>query len=399
MTRQPVTFIVNGDRKDLFVEPQWTLAEVLREHLGLTGTKIGCDSGDCGACTVLLDDKPVLSCLTLAVTADGCEIRTIEGVAQNGALHPLQQSFLEHGALQCGFCTPGMILTSTSLPNGESHPLTGLEIREQLSGNLCRCTGYQKIVDAITGDNPATSGLRDPKSELKIDGVPKVTGSAQFTDDISLPGMLYGKILRSPHPHARILSLDTAKAQRLPGVLAVMTGNDLQTKFGILPSSQDETALAVDKVRFVGDGVAAVAAVDEFTAQEALKLIDVQYELLPPVLTMKDALRTDLPKLHGETKYDDNAAKRVALEFGNVDEGFAEADYVREDEFFYDASTHAMLEPHSALASFDPPPNSADYRGGNLTLWSSTQTPQRFLVHWSGISMSRSPASARTASS
>jgi 4-hydroxybenzoyl-CoA reductase alpha subunit len=187
--------------------------------------------------------------------------------------------------------------------------------------------------------------------------------------------MLYGKILRSPHAHARIVSIDTSKAEQLPGVVAVMTGKDLPTKYGILPSSQDETVLCSDKVRFIGDGVAAVTAVDEFTAQEALKLIDVRYEPLPPVLSINDALRTDIPKIHEETKHANNVAKNVELEFGNVEEGFAEADYVREDEFFYGPSTHAMLEPHSALASFEPSKDTDSYKDGYLTLWSSTQTP------------------------
>ncbi len=401
MAKHAITLIVNGDRKELSVEPQWTLAEVLREQLGLTGVKIGCDLGDCGACTILLDGKPVLSCLLLAVMADGCSIQTIEGIARNGVLHPLQQSFLEHGALQCGFCTPAMILTSAAML-GDTHSLTtgGLSeqrIREKLSGNLCRCTGYQKIVTAVKAisdfsvekselPNPSLasygasaplqkSAIPNPQSEIKIDGVPKVTGSAKFTDDLVLPRMLYAKILRSPHAHARILSIDSSKAERCPGVVAVMTGKDLPTKYGILPASVDETALCIDTVRFIGDGVAAVAAVDEFAAQEALKLIDVRYEILPAVLSIDDALRNDLPKLHADTKYTNNVAKHVALEFGDVGEGFSDADYVREDEFFYDANTHAMLEPHSALASYEPPAASREYRDGRLTLWSSTQTP------------------------
>lgn len=402
MTCRQIDITVNGDRHRLAVEPRATLAEVLREQLGLTGTKIGCDGGECGTCTVLMGGRPVLSCLVLAVTADGCEIQTIEGVASGSVLHPLQQSFLEHGAVQCGYCTPGMVLTSKSLIDGSGDHPSEKEIREGLAGNLCRCTGYQKIVQAVadslpgadpkTGGNTESGSSRDRGSPVKIDGVPKVTGSAQFTDDLSLPRMLRAKILRSPHAHARIISIDVSRAKRLPGVVAVMTGRDLTTRYGILPSSQDETALAVDKVRFVGDGVAAVAAVDEMTAQEALQLIDVQYEPLPPILSIDDALRTGLPKIHEESRYPDNTAKHVKLEFGNVEEGFAGADYVREDEFFYDASTHAMLEPHSALASFEPSPDSSDPKDGSLTLWSSTQTPHyvhRALARVLGLPASR----------
>ncbi|MDH3251511.1 MAG: molybdopterin-dependent oxidoreductase [Ignavibacteria bacterium] len=388
MSKQLITLTVNGEPRELAVEPHWTLAEVLREQLGLTGVKIGCDVGDCGACTVLLDGKPILSCLTLAVTVEGRSIETIEALARNGVLHPLQKSFLHHGATQCGFCTPGMILTSKAIL-GLNDTLSEDVVREQLSGNMCRCTGYTKIVEAVQNAHLALDVA--PFSPVKVDAVGQVTGGAKYADDLTLPRMLYGKILRSPHAHAKIVSIDTSKAEAHPGVVAVMIGSELLTKYGILPASQDETALCIDKVRFVGDGVAAVAAVDERTAQEALKLIIVQYELLAPVLSMEDALRTDLPKIHSETKYEDNVAKHVTLEFGNVEEGFTEADLVREDEFYYGASTHAMLEPHSALASFEPPSQSESYKDGHLTVWSATQTPH--YVHRTLAKVLEMPAS------
>ncbi len=373
MGKQLITLTVNGDRHEVAVEPQWTLAEVLREQLGLTGVKIGCDLGDCGACTVLADGKPILSCIRLAVTVEGCAIETIEGLAKDGTLSPIQRSFIDHAALQCGFCTPGMILTSKSLID-EGGERTEEEIRERLSGNLCRCTGYTKIIEAVQCEGHRNAGACE-KQGVKVDAVGQVTGAAKYTDDLSLPRMLFAKILRSPHAHARILSIDTSKAEKLPGVVAVMTGKDLPTKYGVLPSSQDETALSFDRVRYVGDGVAAVAATSERIAQEAIRLIEVKYELLPAILSIEDALRSDLPKIHEETRYPDNTSKHVELEFGNVEEGFAEADYVREDEFFYDASTHAMLEPHAALASFEPARENGDFRNGHLTLWSATQTP------------------------
>ncbi|HLF14660.1 MAG TPA: molybdopterin cofactor-binding domain-containing protein, partial [Bacteroidota bacterium] len=364
---------VNGEERRLTVDAATTLSELLRGQFGLTGLKIGCDLGECGACTVLLDGKPVLSCITLAVTADGAAVTTIEGVAHGGTLDDVQRNFLEHGGLQCGFCTPGMILSAKGLLGEQAHPDEDT-VRHALAGNLCRCTGYQKIVNAVTGKSAAGG------APSKVDGVPQVTGAAQYTDDLALPRMIHGKILRSPHPHARIVSIDTSGAERMEGVLAVMTGKDLPEKFGILPASQDETALAVDRVRFVGDPVAAVAAIDERTAKEALSLIEVRYEPLPAVLSMKDAARRDLPKIHNDTRYRDNTAKHVELAFGDVEEGFAGADYVREDEFFYDGNTHAMLEPHSALASYEPAAGvpaagSSAVGGGYLTLWSSTQVP------------------------
>lgn len=147
-SKQLIELRVNGETREVLVEPRTTLLQVLREDLGLTGTKQGCDAGDCGACTVLIDGHPVVSCLTLAIEAQGKEILTIEGLDREGRLHPLQQAFIDHYAVQCGFCTPGMILSAKALLDRNSHPTEG-EVREAISGNLCRCTGYVKIVEAI----------------------------------------------------------------------------------------------------------------------------------------------------------------------------------------------------------------------------------------------------------
>ncbi|GBC76772.1 4-hydroxybenzoyl-CoA reductase subunit alpha [bacterium HR08] len=200
----------------------------------------------------------------------------------------------------------------------------------------------------------------------KVDALPKCTGETRYADDLHFPRMLYAKILRSPHAHARIRRIDVSRAQAVPGVHVVLTGRDLPTRFGILPVSQDEEALCVEKVRFVGDPVAAVAAVDEWTAEEALRLIEVEYEPLPALLTMEQALAESSVRIH---EYGDgpNIHKLVSLEFGEVAEGFAQADYVREDIFFYAGSTHLPLEQHAAVAHYGP--------DGRLTLWSSTQTP------------------------
>lgn len=146
--KQVISFTVNGSREEVFVESWRTLAEVLREDLGLTGIKVGCERGNCGTCTVLMDGKPVRSCLVLAPQASGKDILTIEGLSQNGRLHPLQQAFMEHFAVQCGFCTPGMILTALALL-GENPSATEDDIRKELHGNLCRCTGYKKIIEAV----------------------------------------------------------------------------------------------------------------------------------------------------------------------------------------------------------------------------------------------------------
>ena len=204
------------------------------------------------------------------------------------------------------------------------------------------------------------------KSLRKIDAVAKVTGVTKFADDLMFPRMLYCKLLRSTEPHAKIVRIDTSAAERLDGVIAVLTGKDLPIPFGILPVSQDEHALCLDKVRFIGDPVAAVAATSEETATAALDLIKVDYEPLRAIASAEDALAHPEPRIHD---YGDsgNLHKLIDLEFGDVEEGFAEADLVREDLFFFEGNTHLPMEQHAAAAVWSP--------DGKVTLWSSTQTP------------------------
>src|SRR5215475_8471220 len=201
----------------------------------------------------------------------------------------------------------------------------------------------------------------------KIDAWAKVAGETKYADDLILPRMAHGKLLRSPHPHALIKRIDTARARALPGVYAVITGHDLpRVKFGILPVSQDEEALCVEKVRMVGDAVEAVAAVDDETAERAAELIEVEYKLLRPLMSIDDSLAHPEARIH---EYGDgpNVHKAVALQFGDVEAAFATAHLVREDVFFFEGNTHLPMEQHSAVAHW-----TAD---GKLTLWSSTQTP------------------------
>jgi len=202
------------------------------------------------------------------------------------------------------------------------------------------------------------------KSHRKVDGIAKATGEAVYTDDIQLPGMLHAKTLRSPHAHARILSIDTSKAEALPGVHAVITGKDLPIRYGVIPWTPDETALAVDKVRFIGDEVAAVAAIDEDTANAACELIEVEYEPLHAYMDPREALERTEPAIH-ENKKGNNVSKHVELEFGDVDRGLAEADVVVEGHYEFHGSTHTAIEPHCAVAKVSP--------DGVLTLWSATQ--------------------------
>jgi len=201
----------------------------------------------------------------------------------------------------------------------------------------------------------------------RVDAWAKCTGRAKYADDFTLPRMAFGKLLPSIHAHALIKRIDTSRAEKMPGVLTVITGESLPVKYGIMPSTQDETALAIEKVRYVGEPVAAVAAVDEDTAEEALSLIRVEYEPLKPIMSIEEAVSTKEPRIHNYGP-EGNIHKLVSLEFGDVDAGFAEADHVREDVFFYQGNTHLPMEQHAALAQWDPAEE-------KLTLWSSTQTP------------------------
>jgi 4-hydroxybenzoyl-CoA reductase alpha subunit len=219
---------------------------------------------------------------------------------------------------------------------------------------------------AKNGNNNARPLNVVGKPFRKVDARAKCTGQTKFADDIVLPRMLFCKMLRTHLPHALIKSIDISKAIALPGVLAVITGKDLPIPYGILPVSQDEHALCIDKVRFIGDPVAAVAAIDEDIAFDAMNLIEVEYEPLNTISSIDEAILIDEPRIH---EYGDagNIHKKVSLEFGNVEEGFAEADLIREDTFFYEGNTHLPMEQHAAVGNFDP--------DNKLTLWSSTQTP------------------------
>jgi len=381
--RKLVKFTVNGKPFQVLVSPNKTLLDVLRTDMGLTGAKYACGTGECGACTVIVDGKPILACLTLAITLNGKNILTVEGLTNNGELHPIQESFIEQGAIQCGFCTPGFVMITKSLLD-ENLDLTEEKIRDYVRGNLCRCTGYAKIVEGVLSvtekkkscmknDSASThSNHEEPvytvvgKRLPRVDAKEKVTGEAKFTHDIELPGMLWCKILRSPYPHAKIKKIDVSKAKELPGVEAVITAEDMpKTKIGHDPELLDKSPLADDKVRYVGDEVAAVAAIDEETAEKALSLIQVDYEQLPAVFDPEEAMKPNAPKIHDYVE--NNILKSYHWMFGDVEKGFKEADYIFEDKFTTQQQPHICMETHSCVANWDSE--------GKLTFWSSTQVP------------------------
>jgi len=390
--KQLININVNGTGYELAVKPNTTLVDLLRDQLRLTGTKKGCGLGDCGACTVLLNDKAVNSCLVLAVEADGQNILTIEGLSSGEELHPIQQAFVEKGSIQCGYCTPGMILRTKSLLDENSDP-SEEEIKKALTGNLCRCTGYTKIIEAVEtskiylkGEKPKSIEYQPQKSAMdlsvvgkrlpKIDAPDKATGRAIYTDDIVLPNMIYGKLLLSPLPHAKIKQINTEKARSLPGVKVILTGADVtDLTYGTSPPRYDENVLAKEKVRYVGDVVAAVAAVDEETCYKAIKLIEVEYEELPAVFDPMEAMKDGAPRLFDD-KYENNINTRVDHHFGDIEKGFTEADHIKEARFVGNRTYQNPMEPHCAIAEWD--------RHGRVTLYTSTQ-----VVHYVHHQLSR----------
>lgn len=369
--------------KDLM--PSHTLAHTLRDTLGLTGTKIACDHGGCGSCTVLMDGEPILSCTTLTVECQGKNIVTIEGLKdpRTGELNRLQKSFIAHSAFQCGFCTPGILMTAQGLLEENPDP-SEEEIGEALGGHFCRCISHYEVVDAIRdaakgkGSIPVpTGGHRHiGKGTPRVDAEQIVSGAAAFISDLRMPGMLCGKVLRSPHPHAEILRIDTEDAETLTGVRAVVTYENCPDWKAGHPKY---VPVLERRVRFAGDAVALVAAETEEIAEEALKRIKVEYRILPAVFDIEEAMKNDAPQLHSQ--FPGNLAPRGFIAFGpntlqevvrgDVDKGFEQADFVAEGTYGYECIPNALpAEPPGAIALWEAP--------DRLTVWSATQSP--FLV-------------------
>ncbi|HEY7792782.1 MAG TPA: molybdopterin cofactor-binding domain-containing protein [Gaiellaceae bacterium] len=344
---------VNGVVREVEVSPTTTLLSLLRDDLGLTGTKNACEEGECGSCTVWLDGDPVCSCLVPGVQADGCEVRTIEAVGSPEELSAVQEAFVAAGAVQCGFCTPGLVVAATDLLERNPSP-TEEEIREALAGNFCRCTGYCKIVDAVRaagGQTPGTPAVERGvvgQSARRVDGNAKVRGAFAYGGDLRADGMLFGATLRSPHASARILAVAVERAAAAPGVHAVLTAGDVpgSPTFGL--ERADQPVLALEVVRYAGEPIALVAAETLEQARAAAELIDVEYEPLPAVTDIEDALAPNAPQVHDEG----NLLRRVRIESGEPDA--SEADVWVEGLYETPVQDQAPLGLEAALAAPTP---------------------------------------------
>lgn len=345
-----------------------TLLDVLREDLNLTGAKKACDNGECGSCIVLMNGKPTKACLLDAKRAAGKEVVTIEGLAPEAFdlqpgddisdLHPIQQAFLEKGATQCGFCIPGMILKAHTLLRTKPDP-TREEIIKSLSKNLCRCTGYTKILEAVEYAAELMREDRDAAGPMvadgdavgvnvaRLDSPSTVTGAAMYGADLKMGGMLHGKLLRSEHHHARILSMDTSEAEAMEGVVAVVTADDIPgTPF--LPNCQPQAyVFPRDRIRFKGEALAGVAAETEAIAEAALKKIKVEVEVLPFAFEVADAAHADAVPLYDHSP---RVSEPEEVSCGDIEAGFAEADIIIQNDYTVPAREHAAMEPESALA-------------------------------------------------
>lgn len=372
-----MTYRINGQLFAAEPRPGQCLRTFLRS-LGWFGVKKGCDSGDCGACTVWLDGKPVHSCLVPAFRAEGREITTIEGLADDGKLNPMQQSFLDAQAFQCGFCTAGMLMTSAILSEDAKQNLPF-----HLKGNLCRCTGYHAIEDAIHGivsvgedraGHTCGASLANPLGE------PIVTGKAHYTMDVEMDEMLHLKVVRSPHAHARITAIRKDKALAVSRVHTVFTWEDVPRRpfttachddFHVDP---DDSYMLDNVARFIGQRVAAVVAETEAAAEEGCRLVEVDYEVLPAVFDAEEAMLLDAPQIHGEADVDSriedpkrNIFKKIEAETGDVAAGFSEADAIYEGTFSLPKIQHAHMETHGSIAW-----RTSDQR---IHVRTSTQTP------------------------
>lgn len=391
-----VRFVLNGKSVHCHVESRTSLSDLLRHELGHTGTHVGCEHGVCGACTVLINDKAVRSCLQLGAQAEGCQVTTIEGLAEaDGTLSALQQAFREKHALQCGFCTPGMLTTLTELLRECPDP-SEYEVRDRISGNLCRCTGYQPIIDAallaaarLRGDVPQGAKVETEnthfkgevkalvgQSVMRTEDPALLRGEGRFVDDIHLPDTLHCCFVRSPYAHARILAIDVTEANKVNGVHGVWAHSNLplaaqgQLPFGMpthmLNNPRLWHILARDEVRFVGEAVAVVFASSRAIAEDAANLVAVDYEELAVVGDLRTALDATAPRTHSDVA--SNLLTRMPFKVGDIDAAFEQAAHIVSRNLTHHRGTAHPIECRAVLANLDS-------HSGELTVWNAGQGP------------------------
>ena len=368
-----IAFTVNGRPVSVTAPPLRRLADALRDDLGLTGTKIGCNAGDCGACTVLLDGEQVCSCMVSLAQAAGRSVETVEGLARKGRLNRLQRAFLRHGAAQCGACTPGMLVAATEVLRASPRP-SAAEVMDGLGGVLCRCTGYRKIVAAVldaAGDAPQPLGTPPPGAAVgarlaKLDGVPKLTGAERFGADAVPQDALWLRIVRSPHDSARVILGDLeAAAAGWPGVVRVLTAADVPSnRIGIYPDLRDQPVLAEGVVRYRGDPVVALVGTREAVVAVRDDDLPIRYEPLPAVHGSGAAQAPDALLVHEET--DGNRLIEGGVERGDAAAVLAGCAVTAEGHFETAFVEHAYIEPEAGWAR---------RVGERVELFVSTQTP------------------------
>ncbi len=365
--RHPMTEIsatVNGRQVTRSVPNHYRLIDFVREELKLTGNKEGCGAGECGTCSMFVNGKLVKSCLMPVQKIQGAEIETIDDLDRDTGMTVVQRAFHKCGSSQCGYCIPGMVMAATSTLR--RNPDAGLEeIKEGLGGNICRCTGYQKIVDAVelardvlNGSKPESALGEDPgtsfigHSTRRLDAPAKVTGAIKYAADMWMANMLHLQVLRSPHPHARIVRIDTSAARTIPGVEGIITSADVPgvDNFGVV--FEDQPIMARDVVRYVGEAVVAVAAETPEIAHAAVRSIQVEYEALPALFDAHEAMQPDAIQLHDFAP--NNICKHTKIRKGDVAAGFKEADLIVEETYQTAPIEHAYLEPEAGLAYLEP---------------------------------------------
>ena len=368
-----IRFKLNGQACSIASNPVTRTSDVLREELGLTGTKVGCDAGDCGACTILIDGEQRFACLTAAGQLEGCDVQTVEGLAKDGKLSPLQQAFHRYGAAQCGICTPGMLMAAQSLLNVKPNP-SREEVEDALGGVLCRCTGYSKIVAAVleasgteTQELPADADSGFGSRTRKVDGEPKLLGTEIYGADTAPDDSLWMRVVRSPHPRATFVLPSPEKIiEENPGLMRILTWQDVpgNNGFGIYPHIKDQPVLAKDQVRYRGEAVAAL--IGDRKSIEAVTDDDLGIEWVP-----QDAIESYESALEGKISpvqeiHEDNLLARGFLKKGDAESVYEQSLIKAQGTWETSYVEHAYIEPEAGYAV---------KRGQRLELFVSTQTP------------------------